>query len=264
MKSLLIAIALTVASAPVAVAESATKDVYVGSANQGKVKSATCSACHGSDGNSASADYPKLAGQHASYLASTLRAYRDGSRENAIMAGLAAVLSEEDIADLSAYYATQAVSSGAVQAELLERGEQLYRFGDTEKGISACAACHGQKGEGNLAMNAPAIAGQEDWYLLRQLKAFKSGIRGTHPKDVYGTQMRPMAMMLADEQAMKDVIAHVKTFPKAAKEDMSKWGGNASKGASAYATCAACHGPKAKGQKALNAPALTQLPSWYL
>ena len=148
------------------------------------------------------------------------------------------------------------ISMGMAHAEgNAAKGKQTY---------ATCAACHGQKGEGNLAMNAPAIAGQEDWYLLRQLKAFKSGIRGTHPKDVYGTQMRPMAMMLADEQAMKDVIAHVMTFPKAAKEDMSKWGGNASKGASAYATCAACHGPKAKGQKALNAPALTQLPSWYL
>ena len=85
MKSLLTAIALIVASAAVTVAESATKNAYVGVADQGKSKSATCSACHGSEGNSAAADYPKLAGQHASYLASTLRAYRDGSRENAIM-----------------------------------------------------------------------------------------------------------------------------------------------------------------------------------
>ena len=92
-----------------------------------------------------------------------------------------------------------------------------HAAGNAEAGAAqaaTCAACHGQKGEGNLAMNAPAIAGQEDWYLLRQLKAFKSGIRGTHPKDVYGTQMRPMAMMLADEQAMKDVIAYIMTLKK--------------------------------------------------
>ena len=177
MKSLLTAIALTVASAPVAAAESATKNVYVGSADQGKAKSATCSACHGLDGNSAAADYPKLAGQHASYLASTLRAYRDGSRKNAIMAGLAAVLSEEDIADLSAYYATQVVSGGAVQAELLERGEQLYRFGDTEKGISACAACHGPTGVGLASAVFPSLKGQWAGYSEVQLRAFRDGLR---------------------------------------------------------------------------------------
>ena len=177
MKSLLTAIALTVASTLVAAAESATKNVYVGSADQGKAKSATCSACHGSDGNSAAADYPKLAGQHASYLASTLRAYRDGSRENAIMAGLAAVLSEEDIADLSAYYATQVVSGGAVQAELLERGEQLYRFGDTEKGISACAACHGPTGVGLASAVFPSLKGQWAGYSEVQLRAFRDGLR---------------------------------------------------------------------------------------
>ena len=87
MKSLLTAIALTVASAPVAAAESATKNVYVGSADQGKAKARPAPHAMDLDGNSAAADYPKLAGQHASYLASTLRAYRDGSRENAIMAG---------------------------------------------------------------------------------------------------------------------------------------------------------------------------------
>ena len=161
----------------VAAAESATKNVYVGSADQGKAKSATCSACHGSDGNSAAADYPKLAGQHASYLASTLRAYRDGSRENAIMAGLAAVLSEEDIADLSVYYATQVVSGGAVQAELLERGEQLYRFGDTEKGISACAACHGPTGVGLASAVFPSLKGQWAGYSEVQLRAFRDGLR---------------------------------------------------------------------------------------
>lgn len=177
MKSLLTAIALTVASVQVAAAESATKNVYVGSVDQGKAKSATCSACHGSDGNSAAADYPKLAGQHASYLASTLRAYRDGSRENAIMAGLAAALSEEDIADLSAYYATQVAASGAVRAELLERGEQLYRFGDTERGISACAACHGPTGVGLASAVFPSLKGQWAGYSENQLRAFRDGLR---------------------------------------------------------------------------------------
>lgn len=177
MKSLLICIALTVALIPVATAESAKNNAYVGSADQGKVKSATCSACHGSNGNSGAADFPKLAGQHASYLASTLRAYRDGSRENAIMAGLAAVLSEEDIADLSAYYSIQIISSGAAQANLLDRGEYLYRFGDTEKGISACVACHGPTGVGLGSAVFPSLKGQWAGYSSTQLRAFRDGLR---------------------------------------------------------------------------------------
>ncbi len=177
MKSLLTVIALAVGLVTFATAESATNDAYVGSAEQGKAKSVTCSACHGSDGNSGAADYPKLAGQHASYLASTLRAYRDGLRKNAIMAGLAAVLSEEDIADLSVYYATQTISTGAVQADLLDRGEQLYRFGDTEKGISACAACHGPTGVGLASAVFPSLKGQWAGYSETQLRAFRDGLR---------------------------------------------------------------------------------------
>ena len=177
MKSLLTVIALTVALVPVATAESATNNAYVGNADQGKVKSATCSACHGSDGNSGAADFPKLAGQHASYLASTLKAYRDGSRENAIMAGLAAVLSEEDIADLSVYYSTQTISSGAAQANFLDRGEHLYRFGDAEKGISACAACHGPTGVGLNSAVFPSLKGQWAGYSASQLRAFRDGLR---------------------------------------------------------------------------------------
>ena len=118
MKSLFTAIGLALSSTLAMAAGSEATATYVGNAGQGKAKSATCAACHGADGNSAAADYPKLAGQHATYLASTLTAYRDGSRANAIMAGMAAALSDDDIADLAAYYATQATSGGAVDADL--------------------------------------------------------------------------------------------------------------------------------------------------
>lgn len=138
--------------------------------------------------------------------------------------------------------------------------------GDANKGkalYATCAACHGQNGEGMQALNSPALAGQEDWYLLTQLKNFKAGIRGKHPKDIYGMQMAPMAMTLADEQAMKDVIAYIKTFKPAALTDTIT-GGNAAKGKTLYATCAACHGQQAEGMKALNAPKLTIQQDWYL
>ena len=177
MKSLLTAITDWQLRQPVAVAESATKNALL--ALQIRVSQKAQPVPHAMDqrGNSAAADYPKLAGQHASYLASTLRAYRDGSRENAIMAGLAAVLSDEDIADLSVYYATQSVSSGAVQPDLLERGEQLYRFGDSEKGISACAACHGPTGAGLASAVFPSLKGQWAGYSETQLRSFRDGLR---------------------------------------------------------------------------------------
>jgi len=150
---------------------------YVGNADQGKAKSATCAACHGADGNSAAADYPKLAGQHATYLASTLKAYRDGSRVNAIMAGMAAALSDDDIADLAAYYTTQATSGGAVDADLVARGEQLFRFGDSAKGVSACTACHGPTGAGVASAGFPSLKGQWAGYTETQLKAYREGSR---------------------------------------------------------------------------------------
>jgi len=98
MKQIWMAAAFSMVTSMAHAAETVAPE-YVGDAAQGQAKSAACAACHGQDGNSAVADYPKLAGQHASYLASTLKAYRDGVRVNAIMQGLAAALSDEDIAD---------------------------------------------------------------------------------------------------------------------------------------------------------------------
>ena len=177
MKSLLTAIGLALSSTLAMAAGSEATATYVGNAGQGKAKSATCVACHGADGNSAAADYPKLAGQHATYLASTLTAYRDGSRANAIMAGMAATLSDEDIIDLAAYYATQTTSGGAVDADLIARGEQLFRFGDSAKGVSACTACHGPTGAGVASAGFPSLKGQWAGYTETQLKAYREGSR---------------------------------------------------------------------------------------
>ena len=137
--------------------------------------------------------------------------------------------------------------------------------GDAKRGAAlygTCAACHGAQGTGNQQLNSPAIAGQESWYLARQLKNLKAGIRGAHPKDTYGAQMRPMSMTLADDQAISDVIAHIQTFPAPPKE--AKVPGDATAGKALYGTCTACHGPAAKGNKMMNAPSLLNLPSWYM
>ncbi|CAM2069010.1 Cytochrome c4 [Sulfidibacter corallicola] len=141
----------------------------------------------------------------------------------------------------------------------------LWAGGDAAKGktlYATCIACHGADGHGMKALNSPQIAGQEDWYLERQLKNYKDGIRGSDPKDTFGMQMRPMAMTLTSDQAIADVIAYIKTLKP--KKPESTIQGDAAKGKNLYVTCATCHGQKAEGMKALNAPALTGLQDWYM
>jgi cytochrome c oxidase subunit II len=146
-----------------------------------------------------------------------------------------------------------AVASVSVQAADVAAGKSLY---------AVCAACHGPDGGGNQAVNSPRIAGQEDWYLKRQLEAFKDGIRGAAPGDVFGSQMRPMAMTLADPAAIDNVVAYVKTLT--APPSATTVQGNAATGKSLYATCAACHGPAAEGNLQMNAPRLAGQSDWYL
>lgn len=103
----------------------------------------------------------------------------------------------------------------AVAAVATLASTTTFAAGDAAKGkalYGTCAACHGQNGEGMEALNAPKLAGQQDWYLLRQLQNFKAGIRGTNPKDTYGMQMAPMAQTLANDAAMADVVAYIKTL----------------------------------------------------
>ncbi len=138
--------------------------------------------------------------------------------------------------------------------------------GDPAKGKAAyavCAACHGANGTGNKALNAPGIAGQEPWYLERQIKNFKGGIRGADPKDTYGMQMRPMALTLANDQAVSDMAAFLSSMP-VSKSSESTVKGDATAGKASYMICQTCHGPKGGGNRALNSPKLTGLQEWYI
>ena len=143
--------------------------------------------------------------------------------------------------------------------------ESANAAGDAAAGASqfaVCVACHGAKGEGNKAMNAPRIAGQEDWYVKRQIELFKAGARGG-PGDTYGAQMRPMAMTLATPAAVDNVIAYLATLEPGAPVETTVDGDPAA-GQARYAVCAACHGPKGEGNKALNAPKLVGIQDWYV
>ncbi|MDX1735911.1 MAG: cytochrome c oxidase subunit II [Halioglobus sp.] len=127
---------------------------------------------------------------------------------------------------------------------------------------AVCASCHGQQGEGNLAMNAPRLAGLPDWYIARQLDHYKAGIRGAHEQDTYGQQMAPMANMLANDAAVRNVTAYIESLE--AGQAQNTLGGDAEKGAAHYVSCGACHGAAGEGNFALQAPRLAGQDDWYL
>lgn len=127
---------------------------------------------------------------------------------------------------------------------------------------AVCAACHGQNGEGNVAMNAPKLAGQEGWYIKRQLAAYKAGQRGTAAGDMYGMQMRPMAMAVGDPTAEDNLVAYIGSLP--ANAPTATVSGDAAAGKALYAVCAACHGQNGEGNQQLGGPKLAGQDDWYL
>ena len=137
----------------------------------------------------------------------------------------------------------------------IERGDALF--------ANNCTPCHGNDGAGNPSIAAPAIAGLEEWYVKAQLDKFRSGARGTHFDDIEGMRMRPMSLTLKTDVDVQTVAAYVAAMPPA-KVEATLQGGHADKGKVGYATCAACHGPDARGNKQLNAPGLKGAHDWYL
>lgn len=127
---------------------------------------------------------------------------------------------------------------------------------------AVCAACHGQQGEGMQAMNSPKIAGQSAWYLKRQIENYKKGLRGTHADDVYGQQMIGMVATLADEAAIDNVVAHIRTLPD--NPVTASIDGDPARGQKHYAVCAYCHGGDGMGKQALNSPRLAGMTDWYI
>ena len=179
-----------------------TAQAFDGDAEAGKAKSAVCAACHNADGNSVVDMYPKLAGQHATYLYKQLTNYKQGmasagkeGRNNSIMFGMVAALSDQVMKDLSAYFASQKMKSGTTPENVIARGEALYRGGDAQRGIAACIACHGPRGSGASLSGFPKISFQHANYLKTTLLEFRSGQRAN---DMNG-MMRDIAKKLTDE-----------------------------------------------------------------
>ena len=200
--SLLIAAALAVpalnaqANAPQAAAK---PDLAKGEASYGAV----CASCHGADGNSGSPANPKLAQQHPEYLVKQLQEFKSGKRANAIMSGMSASLSDQDMKNIGAWLGTQKAKPGfAKDKELVALGERIYRGGLADRNIAACAGCHSPKGAG-IPAQYPRLSGQHADYTASQLVSFRDGVRKN------SLQMSQVAAKLNDREirAVSDYIA---------------------------------------------------------
>ena len=168
-----------------------------GSAEVGKAKTVACGACHGADGNSLAPTFPKLAGQHESYLLKQLKDIKSGARSVPTMAGQLDAMSEQDLQDMAAYFAAQPATPGVAKEELVELGESVYRAGIREKGVAACTACHSPTGVGNGPAKYPRLSGQHADYIAAQLRAFRNDER-TNDGDT--RIMRDVASRLSDKE----------------------------------------------------------------
>ncbi len=182
----------------------------------GKELFAACVACHGNEGlGNDTLAAPSIAGLPAWYVEAQLNKFKTGVRgahpddlEGLRMRPMSRQMANDaEVKSVAKYVAslTRTPVAPKLKGGVAASGQASY---------ATCLACHGPEGKGNEQLKAPPIAGQADWYLLAQLKKFKAGIRGTNPADTSGATMRPMAMTLADEQAMLNVVAHISTLAK--------------------------------------------------
>ena len=175
---------------------------FDGDVNAGKEKSATCAACHGPDDNAPVTIYPKIAGQHADYIYKQLQEFKLGmtsggkeGRMDPVMSGMAMPLSDQDMKDLAAYFSSLNMSEGTTPKDVVEVGQQLYKAGDAERGIPACAACHGPRGNGTSLAKFPKVSFQHPEYIKSQLEKFRDGTRNN---DLNG-MMQDIAKKLTDK-----------------------------------------------------------------
>lgn len=195
MNKLIVSLLLTLGITGVAVA---AEGPLKGDATAGQAKAAVCGACHGPDGNSPAPNFPKLAGQGERYLTKQLHDIKDGKRTVLEMTGLLTNLSDQDLADLAAYFANQKGSVGAADPKLVARGEKLFRGGDLEKGLPACTGCHSPNGAGIAAAGFPHLSGQHATYIAKQLTDFRKEEAG-RANDGDAAIMRTIARKLSDE-----------------------------------------------------------------
>ncbi|MFG1495764.1 c-type cytochrome [Saccharospirillum sp. HFRX-1] len=175
-----------------------------GDAARGETLVQQCSACHGAGGASTTGSFPKLAGQGEAYLLKQLQDIQSGARVVTQMAGQLDNLDEQDLADIAAYFSEQDKTVGTADPDLVELGEQLYRGGNPETGVPACAGCHSPTGAGNAPAAFPMLSGQHADYIESQLHKFQAGYRADEPSDEARTNDGESMMMRATAFRLKD------------------------------------------------------------
>ncbi len=207
MKKLILVGLVVLAAGSALVAGSA---VAAGDPVAGKAKSASCGGCHGFDGNSQIPIYPKMAGQNEAYMVKQLKDFKANTeRQDPIMMGMAAALSDQDKADIGAYFQAQTLKAAApFDKSKIALGRDLYKGGDVHRGIPACQSCHGPAGAGVAGVGYPQVGGQFVEYTLAQLRAFKSGKRTNDENKL----MRSIVEKMSDEDlvAVSNYIASLK------------------------------------------------------
>jgi cytochrome c553 len=168
-----------------------------GNAETGKSKAMMCAGCHGADGNSLAPNFPKLAGQGEKYLLKQMHDIKAGRRNVVEMTGILTAVSDQDMEDIAAYFASQKVTIGAAKPNLVKEGRRLYRAGNKEDKVAACTACHGPTGAGVELAGFPQLKGQHAVYIATQLKNFRNGKR---KNDGESAMMRTVAAKLTDKE----------------------------------------------------------------
>jgi cytochrome c553 len=197
-----------VAGAEEATTPPASSGTVVGSAEAGATKAAVCTACHGVNGNSVNPEWPVLAGQNAAYLHEQLTAFKSKVRNNPIMAPIIEPLTEQDFADLAAFFSQQAPSGLEADPSYWKAGEALYKSGDAARNIPACAACHGPAGQGNAGAGYPALRAQHSVYTVKQLQDYLTKNRYRDPADaatVHATRNSAMMTTIAARLTPEDI-----------------------------------------------------------
>lgn len=181
-----------------------TASAFGADAAAGKAKAQACAACHGADGNSAAPSFPKLAGQNASYLIKQMDDIKSGVRPVPTMAGQLDAMSAGDIENIAAYFAKQKGTIGQADPALVQRGQEIYRGGVSDRGIPACTGCHSPTGKGNASAGFPALSGQHAAYTEAQLRSFRAAADGDSSgrmNDGEETKtMRTIAFALSDRE----------------------------------------------------------------
>ena len=200
-------VCLALGLAQVAAAAEPTAPV-TGSAEAGAAKAAVCAACHGPNGNSTNPEWPNLAGQNAAYIREQLAMFKAKKRNNPVMFPIVEPLSDQDFADLAAYFSTQTPSGLEADPSYWKAGETLYKSGDVARGIPACTACHGPAGQGNAAAGYPALRAQHSVYTVKQLQDYLTQNRyrdATDASKVNQTRNSVMMTTIAPRLSPEDI-----------------------------------------------------------